>query len=242
MRAAADSSRAALTRGRPLANGRGQDRRAPRLRSAALACCIASALAACAPADPGSAPATPAPPAVSTAAPATASPAADGDGGQEPAAQLAAVGRLRVGAAFGKAPGDEAFKAAGMREAMEGDCEYYDQGTLPDGLSMMVIADRIARFDVRGDGDPGERLDARPAGAPAVPFGLWVGMDVAAAKQRLPAGVVVSPHAYVSPDGDYLTWTDGQAGLALRLETLNGVVTSIYWGQPDAVELIEGCA
>ena len=43
-------------------------------------------------------------------------------------------------------------------------------------------------------------------------------------------------------NGDYLTWTDKKAGLALRLETLNGVVTSIYWGQPDAVELIEGCA
>ena len=33
-----------------------------------------------------------------------------------------------------------------------------------------------------------------------------------------------------------------QAKLALRLETLDGVVTSIYWGRPDAVELIEGCA
>lgn len=194
--------------------------RAPVMRGVALAC-LALALAACTPAPPA---ATPAPEA------------------RDAAAQLAAVGDLRIGAAFGKAPGDAAFVAAGMREAMEGDCEYYDRGSLPEGMSMMVIADHIVRFDVDGEGDPGVRVDTRPADAPVVPFGLWVGMDVAEAKKRLPAGVVVSPHAYVSPNGDYLTWTDAQANLALRLETLDGVVTSIYWGRPDAVELIEGCA
>ena len=197
--------------------------------------CIAAVLAACKSAEPEAAApvATPVPPAASAPAPDAAPPAADADA----AAQLAAVGELRVGAPFGNAPGDKAFESAGMREAMEGDCEYYDRGTLPEGMSMMVIADHIARFDVQGEGDPGVR-----AAAPPVPFGLWVGMSVAEAKQRLPAGVVVSPHAYVSPDGDYLTWTDKRANLALRLETLNGVVTSIYWGQPDAVKLIEGCA
>ena len=208
------------------------------MRGSAVAC-IALALAACKPVEPEATPApaaTPAPPAASAPAPGTTPPAADA------AAQLAAVGELRVGAPFGDAPGDKAFKSAGMREVMEGDCEYYDRGTLPEGMSMMVIADRIARFDVDGEGEPGVRVDARPAAAPPVPFGLWVGMDAAEAKKRLPAGVVVSPHAYVSPDGDYLTWTDKRANLALRLETLNGVVTSIYWGQPDAVELIEGCA
>lgn len=208
------------------------------MRMGALAC-IALTLAACKPVEPEATPApaaTPAPPAASAPMPEAAPPAADA------AAQLAAVGELRVGAPFGKAPGDAAFRSAGMREAMEGDCEYYDRGTLPEGMSMMVIADRIARFDVDGEGEPGVRVDARPATAPAVPFGLWVGMDVAEAKRRLPPGVVVSPHAYVSPDGDYLTWTDKRTHLALRLETLNGVVTSIYWGQPDAVELIEGCA
>ncbi len=148
---------------------------------------------------------------------------------------------LRIGAAFGKAPGDKAFVSAGMREAMEGDCEYYDQGTLPQGMSMMVIADRIARFEVDAVDDPGQRVTAPPADAAALPYGLWVGMTVAEAKQRLPAGVVTTAHAYNAPDGNYLTWTDKAAKLALRLETLNGLVTSIYWGQPDAVELIEGC-
>ncbi|MEG1680799.1 MAG: hypothetical protein RR326_11945 [Stenotrophomonas sp.] len=157
-------------------------------------------------------------------------------------ADLGQLGELRIGAPFGKAPGDKAFVSAGMREVMEGDCEYYDKGSLPEGMSMMVVADRIARFEVDVGGDPGQRVTAAPAGAAALPFGLWVGMTVTEAKQRLPAGVVTSPHAYNSPDGDYLTWTDKAANLALRLETLDGLVTSIYWGQPDAVELIEGCA
>ena len=210
------------------------------LRGIALAC-IALALAACTPEQPAATPAPVTAPTPTPTPPAAPAPAAATEAG-DAAAQLGAVGDLRIGAAFGKAPGDAAFVAAGMREAMEGDCEYYDRGTLPQGMSMMVIADHIARFDVDGEGDPGVRVDTRPATAPVAPFGLWVGMDVAEARKRLPAGVVVSPHAYVSPNGDYLTWTDAQAKLALRLETLDGVVTSIYWGQPDAVELIEGCA
>lgn len=216
--------------------------RCVRLLRAPLLLGLAAAMAACAPSAPLSEPAAaPAAPSAATGAPAaTAAPAA------KPAvsasAELSQVGELRIGAPFGKAPGDKAFVSAGMREAMEGDCEYYDKGSLPEGMSMMVIADRIVRFEVDAAGDPGQRVSAAPAGAAALPFGLWVGMTVAEAKQRLPPGVVTSPHAYNSPNGDYLTWTDKAAKLALRLETLDGLVTSIYWGQPDAVELIEGCA
>lgn len=157
-------------------------------------------------------------------------------------AQLKSLGDLRIGATFGNAPGDKAFVSAGMRELMEGDCEYYDKGTLPEGMSMMVLGNRIARFELHIDGDPSIAIEAPATDAPVLPYGLWVGMSALEAKKRLPAGVVVSPHAYSSPDGDYLTWTDKADGLAIRLETLNGRVTSIYWGLPDAVELIEGCA
>ena len=204
---------------------------------------LAAGVAACTPSAPVPEP-TAAPvaaPAV-PATPAAATPAAAAKPALSASAELGQVGELRIGAPFGKAPGDKAFVSAGMREVMEGDCEYYDKGSLPGGMSMMVIADRIARFEVDAAGDPGQRVSAAPAGAAALPFGLWAGMTVAEAKQHLPAGVVTSPHAYSSPDGDYLTWTDKAAKLALRLETLNGLVTSIYWGQPDAVELIEGCA
>ena len=205
----------------------------------ALLCAMAG-LAACKPAEPEAAPAATAAPAAQSAA---ASPAAQPTtAALVPAADLAGFGALRIGAPFGKGPGDEAFVSAGMRELMEGDCEYYDKGSLPESMSMMVQADHIARFDVSGLDDPSIKLDAPPADAPALPFGLWVGMSAVEAKKRLPAGVVVSAHAYASPDGDYLTWTDKANKLAIRLETLNGLVTSIYWGQPDAVELIEGCA
>lgn len=192
------------------------------------------ALAACRPATPEHAPVVTGP------APQTQAPAATVVASAS--AQLEALGNLRIGAAFGNAPGDKAFVSAGMRELMEGDCEYYDHGTLPAGVSMMVIGDRIARFEVQGEGDPGVAVEAAPADAPSLPFALWVGMTDKQAKARLPAGLVVSPHAYASPDGDYLTWTDKSAKLALRLETLHGLVTSIYWGRPEAVELIEGCA
>lgn len=205
---------------------------------------LVAALSACTPSAP--APETTAPAAVAApqAAPASAvvTPAATPAAAASTGTDLSQVGTLRIGAPFGKAPGDKAFVSAGMREAMEGDCEYYDKGSLPDGMAMMVIADRIARFEVDVAGDPGVRVTAPPAGAAALPYGLWVGMTVDEAKQRLPAGVITSPHAYNSPNGEYLTWTDKAAKLALRLETLDGLITSIYWGQPDAVELIEGCA
>ncbi|WP_057626711.1 hypothetical protein [Stenotrophomonas terrae] len=216
---------------------------AGRLRTPVLLGLVA-ALSACTPAAPS--PETTAPAAVAASPAASASPAvapaATPAAAANTGAELSQVGTLRIGAPFGKAPGDEAFVSAGMREAMEGDCEYYDKGSLPDGMAMMVIADRIARFEVDAADDPGVRVTAPPAGAAALPYGLWVGMTVAEAKQRLPAGVVTSPHAYNSPNGEYLTWTDKTAKLALRLETLDGLITSIYWGQPDAVELIEGCA
>ncbi|AMJ57061.1 MULTISPECIES: hypothetical protein [Stenotrophomonas] len=213
-----------------------------RLRTPVLLGLVA-ALSACTPSAPApetTPAAVAAPPAApaSTAVASAATPAAAVVTGTD----LSQVGTLRIGAPFGKAPGDEAFVSAGMREAMEGDCEYYDKGSLPDGMAMMVIADRIARFEVDATDDPGVRVTAPPAGAAALPYGLWVGMTVAEAKQRLPDGVVTSPHAYNSPNGEYLTWTDKAAKLALRLETLDGLITSIYWGQPDAVELIEGCA
>ncbi len=203
--------------------------------------CLVAGLAACKPAEqpvaPAATPASEAEPATAAAAPASAPTQA-----AAASTSLAQLGELRIGAAFGKAPGDKAFVSANMRELMEGDCEYYDKGTLPEGMSMMVLGDKIARFEVHVDGDPSIKLDAPPADAPALPYGLWVGMSAQEAKKRLPAGVITTPHAYLAPDGDYLTWTDKAKGLAIRLETFNGLVTTIYWGQPDAVELIEGCA
>ncbi|WP_152982635.1 hypothetical protein [Stenotrophomonas humi] len=201
-------------------------------------------LAACKPAEPEVAPAVvPAPEAVSAPVlAAAAAPVPAQTAAAATSADLGRLGELRINAPFGKAPGDKAFVSAGMRELMEGDCEYYDGGSLPKGMSMMVIADQIARFEMDVADDPSIKVDTRPVDAPALPYGLWVGMSAIEAKRRLPAGAVTSPHAYASPDGDYLTWTDKANNLAIRLETLNGLVTSIYWGQPEAVELIEGCA
>lgn len=79
-------------------------------------------------------------------------------------AGLGQLGELHIGAPFGKAPGDKAFVSQGMREAMEGDCEYYDKGSLPDNISMMVIADRIVRFEVNAPFEPGQLVTDPRAG------------------------------------------------------------------------------
>lgn len=202
---------------------------------AALAACAPSAPAPPEPVAPAPQPAVPVAPAATKPSPAPVATPATASAG------LGQLGELRIGAPFGKAPGDKTFVSQGLREALEGDCEYYDKGSLPDNISMMVIADRIVRFEVNAPFEPGQQVTDPAPGAVVTPFYLWVGMTVPNAKKRLP-GVVTSPHAYNSPNGDYLTWTDKAANLALRLETLDGLITAIYWGQPDAVELIEGCA
>ncbi|WP_284567000.1 hypothetical protein [Xanthomonas graminis] len=40
----------------------------------------------------------------------------------------------------------------------------------------------------------------------------------------------------------YLTWRDPQHGFAVRYDTGEGNVTSMYWGSWDAVQRLEGCA
>jgi len=108
-------------------------------------------------------------------------------------------------------------------------CFYARAGTLPKGVDMMVLGDRVVRFDV---GDK----------AVAGPFGIRIGDGEAAARGRLPAGYSVDPHAYGDADDHYLTWRDPQGALAVRYETMRGKVSAMYWGSWDAVQFIEGCA
>jgi hypothetical protein len=112
-----------------------------------------------------------------------------------------------------------------------GPCGYVEAGLLPDAVSMMVEDDRIVRFDVSDPGAVG-------------PFGIRVGDSEAAARARLPSGYRVQPHKYGRDGGNdlYLTWRDPQGELAVRYETGEGTVTSIYWGSWDAVQLVEGGA
>ncbi len=143
------------------------------------------------------------------------------------AAVLDRAGAVRVGQTFAEL----APHAAWQREEhspTEG-CEYVRAGTLPPSVAMMVTDGRVVRFDAGAAGTVG-------------PFGVRIGDSEAAARARLPAGYSVEPHAYGGPGDHYLTWRDPQRGLAVRYETGEGKVTSMYWGNWDAVQCIEGCS
>jgi hypothetical protein len=73
-----------------------------------------------------------------------------------------------------------------------------------------------------------------------LPIGLAVVLT-ACTLSALPPAATASA-ACVAPEGDCATFTGHAVRVVLRLETLHGLLTPLYWGQPDAVELIEGCA
>ncbi|MCE4357311.1 hypothetical protein [Xanthomonas hortorum] len=138
-------------------------------------------------------------------------------------------GAVRVGQRFAELAPKAAWKHfnAGPIES----CDYVEAGLLPAGVSMMLQDGRVARLDV---------TDAATVG----PFGISIGDSEAAARARLPAGYRVEPHHYGDGDGNdlYLTGRDPQSGFAVRYETGEGSVRSMYWGTWDAVQLVEGCA
>jgi hypothetical protein len=214
---------------------------------------IVVGLAACTPPDPpvlAAAPAAPAP-----IAPARA-PASNDDGvanrpfedGPDSAAAddaapavvsvaLDHAGEVLVGQRFSELEADGPWHSAGLSDGLgKGACEYYERGSLPEGVSMMVEDDHVQRFDLDTIDGSSEAI-AQPG-----PFGLRLGMSRDAALRHLPPGSTRTPHAYDPETGEYLTWQDPGSDLAIRLEIFDGVISKLYWGASGAVELIEGCA
>ncbi|MFC3564637.1 hypothetical protein ACFSYI_10255 [Xanthomonas dyei] len=146
-----------------------------------------------------------------------------------PAPALDRSGAVRIGQRFSEL--EPRAHWAPLNAGPLGQCGHVEGGLLPSGVAMMVEADRIVRFDVNDPGAVG-------------PFGIQVGDSEADARARLPAGYSVQPHKYGRDGGNdlYLTWHDPQGGFAVRYETGEGTVTSMYWGRWDAVQLVEGCA
>ena len=166
-----------------------------------------------------------APPADETDAPAVVSVALDH------------AGDVVIGQRFSEVEADGSWHSAGLSEGDgAGACEYYERGSLPEGVSMMVDDGHVQRFDLDTIDGSYEAI-AQPG-----PFGLRLGMSLDEALKRLPPGSARTPHAHDPDVGEYLTWQDPGSDLAIRLEIFGGVISKLYWGASGAVELKEGCA
>lgn len=147
------------------------------------------------------------------------------------------AGDVVIGQRFSAEDADAQWHSAGLSEGGQlGSCEYYERGSLPEGVSMMVDDGHVARFDLALLDGSDETITQ------SGPFGLRLGMSRAEALKRLPKGSTAQPHAYDPETGEYLTWQDPGSDLAIRLEIVDGVISKLYWGASGAVELIEGCA
>jgi|GEM_PF-2313164 len=143
------------------------------------------------------------------------------------------VGEVVVGDAFDARDWLQEWTDEGTHPDV--DCRHVGGGVLPAGMSMMVMDGRIARFELQHGAAPG---------APRVqaPFGLFTGMSRGDVLALLPDGVQTSPHAYGDAGDVYLDWRQPDAALGLRVEIVENAASAIFWGDADAVTLIEGCS
>lgn len=145
------------------------------------------------------------------------------------------AGEVLIGQPFSELQEEGAWHSAGLHDATHGHCEYYERGTLPEGVAMMVQDGDVVRFDLAPIDDSGQ-MAVQPG-----PFGLRLGMPRAQVLQRLPAGASAQPYGDGPDAGESLLWQDPGSDLAIRVEIVDGVVSSMYWGASGAVDLIEGC-
>ncbi|HFK2919851.1 TPA: hypothetical protein ACGY72_001014 [Stenotrophomonas maltophilia] len=145
------------------------------------------------------------------------------------------AGEVLIGQPFSEVQADGAWHSAGLHEATGGRCEYYERGTLPEGVAMMVQDGDVVRFDLAPIDDSGQVV-VQPG-----PFGLRLGMPRVQALQLLPSGVTAQPYGDDPEAGENLLWQDPGSDLSIRVEIVDGVVSRMYWGASGAVDLIEGC-
>jgi len=113
-------------------------------------------------------------------------------------------------------------------EAEEEGCYYATVSGLPDAVGFMMLDRRLARVDVSG---PGVRTIS----------GAEVGSSEDDIRRLYGDRVVTDPHAYMGPEGHYLTVLSSDGRHGLRFETDGQRVTGFYAGRADAIGYIEGC-
>jgi hypothetical protein len=142
------------------------------------------------------------------------------------------AGSIKIGTPFSELKSKSAWKAVGYRGDDNDDmaCEvYYGGNLLPAGVVMMVYDGKVVRFDLGGD--------AKISG----PFGIGIGDSEKSVLEKLPKATTVVPHFYSGEPDHHLTWHDPQTNLAIRVDTEQGKVSLMYWGQWEQVQYVEGC-
>ncbi|KAF1015877.1 MAG: hypothetical protein GAK31_01360 [Stenotrophomonas maltophilia] len=152
--------------------------------------------------------------------------AADADAaGDAPAVVSVALdhaGDVLIGQRFNELAAEGEWHSAGLQAATAGRCDYYERGTLPEGVSMMVQDDHVVRFDLAPIDDSGQVV-VQPG-----PFGLRLDMPRAQALKRLPRGTTSQPYGDDPEAGETLLWQDPGSDLAIRVEIVDGVVSRMY--------------
>ena len=157
-----------------------------------------------------------------------ASAAADSSGAEERRITFTSYGAARIGMARAEleqvlGPVTDDYPGAGT----EG-CEYVTANHGYKGVSFMLVDQRLARIDVTNP----EVMTLS---------GAHVGSSQATVMSLYPGRIRVTPHAYIAPDGSYLTLLSQDRKNGIRFETDHGKVTMYYAGTAAAIEYIEGC-
>ena len=122
------------------------------------------------------------------------------------------------------------FSAEVIREPTpdDPDCYYITPKVGGDSVAFMVTQGRISRIDVSAPDI--FTMDA-----------IQVGDTEERVKSIHGEKLLIEPHPFLAPDGNYLTLMNGKGSLAIRFETYQGLVTAIYTGKFPEIDYAEGC-
>jgi hypothetical protein len=122
------------------------------------------------------------------------------------------------------------FSGEVIRELTPDDpeCYYISPKVGGDSVAFMVTQGRIARIDVSAPGI-------------YTADGIQVGDTEERVKSIHGEKLVIEPHHYLAPEGNYLTIMNGKGSLAIRFETYQGMVTTYSTGKFPEIEYAEGC-
>lgn len=107
-------------------------------------------------------------------------------------------------------------------------CYYASAPGLPKGVGLMILKGRLARIDVFSAGV----LTVQGAG---------VGMSEKGLKKLYGTKLTEQSHAYIGPEGHYLTLASADQAYGTRFETDGKTVTRYYAGTAESIQYIEGC-